>query len=245
MQTNTHRPHRSAKEIPADSHGPEMRHVENLHTIFDRVSHSMRTHLGVALGILEDLDRDVELAPEDFADARSSLHAMLEVLNSMRDLTNPPQFNPTEIDLFAALTEELETNFTLPPTPRIRGYLQPIAERHVLDKTLFSRAVRTLLSYSYSRLARFPNGEKTPLTLDLAKDRGQTTITIVAHQRTALDHKLLRHATTLKQVAEIDHTTTALGLLFADEVFLLHGHRSTFSHTAPEQFSFQITIPLP
>ena len=59
--------------------------------VCERISHSLRTPLGVALGVVDDLCNGLELTNEDYSDARKALKQIQGILDEVRDLGNELQ----------------------------------------------------------------------------------------------------------------------------------------------------------
>lgn len=57
-----------------------------LREVCEHYSHSLRTPLGVAMGVVNDLADGYEVSKDELEDARSALGSILVLLNELRDV---------------------------------------------------------------------------------------------------------------------------------------------------------------
>lgn len=212
---------------------PDLERLEDLHLIFDRFSHSIRTPLSVSMGVVNDLCSGYSLETNDLEDARTSLQSILNALNSFRDLSQPPGFSPNPQSLRDFLETNIEGSFGIPSNTL--NFTLNLAESEnslprPLDQQLLSRSIRCLLRYAVSRLNRYSqfrldNEADLPreVFLSLTSNQEHEIFTISIPQPSTPDFISLKKSPYWRSLTMSDHSLESLGLLFSDAVFALHG----------------------
>ncbi len=221
----------------------QLESLEDLYVVCDRFSHSIRTHLGVSMGVLDDLCAGHRLEKQDFKDARSALHHILQTLDSVREMTNLPAFDPRPSSLSELLQEEMKSNEQL--VLELRS--DPL--ERTIDKKLFLRALRCLTFYGAERRRRFNKQElPKPLlvlerkVLETKEGAGskQEVLRYILQQSHSIDSVFLKDATRFRDLASIDHAPHSLGLLFCERVFHLHQGITRFTFKEPGELIFSV-----
>lgn len=210
---------------------PNLERLEDLHLIFDRFSHSIRTPLSVSMGVVNDLCSGYSLETKDLEDARISLDAILNALNSFRDVTQPPDFRPSPQSLQNFLEMNMESSFGIPSETLNCTLHLDLGERSLqrpLDHQLLLRSLRYLLLYAVSRLNQFSEvphslGIPREITLSLSLNQTHEIFSLSIPQPLTSDLSLLKTLPSWRSLILCDHSLASLGLLFSDTVFSLHG----------------------
>lgn len=208
--------------------GRALETLELLCLLTDRFSHALRTPLGVALGIVDDSAAGVRLTIQDYEDARSALRGMVSVLDAAKDLANPAHYRPIESSLTDFISEyaaDLMSFNSAGPGKISLELRQSSAGRRLMDHRLLYRALRLSLSFLFSRKERFCPNSTRPVTVIFDSADGAESILCSGPGGPALSGS---RSGPLRQLVSEDHTVAALGLIFAEAVFKLHGAGCAF-----------------
>ena len=207
----------SDQEIFINNNPPTaLEKLDTLHIVCDRFSHSIRTHLGVALGLVEDIKLGYDISKQDLEDANSSLRSILGVLNSVKDLSAAPEFRPTKVLLSEILAETIsQLNYS------VCSSISKSSDSRMLDKSLIQKALRSIFLFANSRIDR-TSDETRKIYCQLENNGAQQKLSIVFHQSPASDKKTLEGVTSWYELAKVDHRSDSLGLFYASEIFDIH-----------------------
>lgn len=199
--------------------------LELLYIVCDRFSHSLRTPLGVAMGLIDDLQGGYAPGADEIGDARSALGSMLKTLNSVKDITNQPQYFPERVAVNSVIHGEMFAQLFSDPTLKfeIKSFLPESLELN-LDQKLLFRAVRSVLTYCRSRVNRFPDAN-AGINIQFKSPARSSRLEIIlsCKHSPGNDFQFLSEVRDLRRICRLDQSADSLGLLFVDAVFQLHG----------------------
>ena len=202
----------------------QLRRLSDFYVFSDRLSHSLRTPLSVALGVIDDLAAGITLDSQDLIDASRALRQILHTLNSLREMANPPRFHPEKIPVAHLFTEELRSAFLDCTTFAV----QDTERQHLIDRALFTRALQSLFTFAtYANVSdnETPSAVLTVALQDVSPECERLRIT-VPHARL---YRQLAGARTFSDIAELDHSAEALKLLYVEAIAEIHGVHSLVS----------------
>lgn len=231
--------------------------LETLSMVCERLAHSISTPLGVSLGIVDDLINGHELGEQDYRDARDSLQRIVNLLVSIRDIGSRPTFDPKPMDLNELLSEQATLAIGLGAIQKIELHSFPAVPKFSVDHLLFIRALKCLLRYllkqnqSSSKTAEAtaelvnitlvvaPKGVPTTRSSSLLSEPpalairfGPPIAECIRSQQSVIS---LPSVVTLRELATLDHSLEALGLIYAEEVFVMHGGGATVEMSSDDQ----------
>ena len=193
--------------------------------IIDRFSHSVRGHLGVSLGVLDDLCLGHQLSLEDIHEARLSLQKLTGSLEALRDLSRQTNFSPEPFDLIGFLCQQIPQSFGLKLKAEVKYRREDFESgTFYVDKKLLTWAMRSLFRY----LALGQAKEAVPIQFSLKlTQKDSATVLSLGHElciNEILAQKLaLEQGAGLLALARVDHRPEALGLIFIEQVLFAHG----------------------
>ena len=199
-----------------------MENIDSLKTIsllLERFSHSIRTHLGVGLGALNDLVEGVELSKEDLEDGKTSLVSILKVLDSIKPLSISVSSSREFIDLKEAV--------------ELSGLnLETIVETSIqVEQELFPKALVELQNY-------LKHKSETDSSVEVSLDTSEVTPVIVLAATTNLEER----TESLEELFTRDHSIDSIGLIFANEVLKVHGFSAELvSRSGSSQFRINLS----
>lgn len=224
-----------------------LRRLHDYYLLSDRFSHSIRTHLSVAMGVVDDLLSGLHLTSDDFSDAAQALREILRTLESLREMANPPRPAFVRSSLPAILLE-LKNSSLLPAVELvISADCQGALSNLRIDPTLFARALQALLHYGAARQKRFARTRTSnPLLILRHQQALQAShcpddcweLSLSFEQHDAPDANILKEASCWRDLAQADHSPESLKLLFAETVMEYHGAETYFRYDLKGSLSF-------
>lgn len=205
--------------------------LDALYLCCDRFAHAIRTHLGVALGAVEDLAAGIALEPADIKDALQALRQILNALEALRPFSNAPVLNMREFSLTAVVDEAVAQL-----SPLARSQTPSHRYTRTGDPVLLRRALECLIRYASGRRTRGNHAGAVEVRLS---DMAGASLIGICSPGTFPTSMHGRY--TLSQLAHIDHSPEALGLLYADAALALHGGGADITLNS-EQLEIAITF---
>lgn len=213
--------------------------------ICSRFSHAMRSHLGVAMNVIEDFLQGYQLSRIDIEDARHALRAMLRTMNSFRELAIEPRVDFRKLSLYEFLAVAKSDHFFLNSRISVKITLANRGKVRALDPKLLLRALRTMVSYIETKTQCCSHWGEKQISLDLGirkslpdiqipravslknttrpQENASEVISLTFFHDQAQMDEIFQKASTLRELVELDHSIESLGLLFAEDVLNLHG----------------------
>ena len=195
--------------------------LDLLSLFYDRLSHALRTPLGVCQGLVEDLLRGLELSRSDLEDGTQSIRKMVAILDSLKDFTGKNQFNPIRLRLGEFLNDELAAYYGGAVV-----FEQPAEQLNSIaifaDAKLLGRAIRLAATYLISRNKRSKENDrrKSAITVTV-RSGGRLCIQMKAAGEPArLDSEELRFSA--ESLLQSDHSIECLGVIFAERILRMH-----------------------
>lgn len=201
--------------------------LDMLNAVCDRFSHSIRTKLGISLGVLEDHLNGYQLETADFQDARDALMGVVTTLNSIKDVTGEPIFNPKSEDLISLLVSAQKTRFGFDGSFQIELNTSGIKRlEHPVDSALLDKGFRCLINYLSTRLENLQaSARKISLELLQVNEFGKAKIVIICSisLQDGLVLSKLGGISSVVELVKLDHRPQSLALFYFEEVMKLHG----------------------
>jgi len=222
--------------------------------VTERLSHSVRTHLSVSIGAVDDMLGGFSLSNQDLGDALNALKQILHTVNCFSDICKTPSYSPKPDSLQEIMSNNKAANFGFDPSLEILSELGSSTERKLLDKDLISRALRCLLRYAQTNRISPSKPtttgscfEKKIVKLKLQNESTPTDSSLenlsLEFQHTELNNLL--DSKTLNSWSELainDRRPEALGLFFAEHVFLLHGGKTQITFGLNHSVIFEVRL---
>jgi hypothetical protein len=225
------------KIITTEINSEALYRLDMLNAVCDRFSHSIRTKLGISLGVLDDHLNGYKLETADYQDARDALMGVVSTLNSIKDVTGEPVFHPLYTDLISLLANGQKTRFGFDGSFQIELNTSGIKKlEHPIDSALFDRGFRCLINYLSTRLENLPASlRKISLGLSEINEFGETKLIILCSipLQDGLVLSKLSEVSSVVELVKLDHRPQSLALFYFEEVVKLHG--GTVSITVSEQ----------
>jgi hypothetical protein len=195
--------------------------LELLSLAYERISHKIRTPLGTAMSVLDDWRNGASLSEQDVEDAARSLKAIVSFLNLLKMMSMADSFVPEETKLLDVLRQIRQSV----DGQQVQLNFSAVGGEAVLrvDPVLFAHAVECFLYYMCTRNVRCAKGAALDIEIRLTKSgkREGVGISWDGEHATAAGSCLGKSSTAL-EMALLDQSAEALGLIYMEAVAALH-----------------------
>jgi len=209
--------------------GPDLGGLNNLFLIADRLSHSISNHLSVCFGLVNDAVRGHLLDEVDLKNLTHAVRSIEQVLETVRIIACKPTFSQQAIELRSFLDQEVLSLWKQTGvSEEIKIVIGEQVDKKIIgDIKLLSKAFVCIFNYMSCFVL------KAEIKSALAND---LTLSFTCND----NFELFRNTKTLDSLIEIDTRPQTLGLVFAREVFRIHGWRPTEILSDGSQVCFSI-----
>ncbi|MFN8390263.1 MAG: hypothetical protein U0136_08245 [Bdellovibrionota bacterium] len=189
--------------------------LELLSVCSDRLSHSLRSPLGVGLSVLDDLAKGMSLSALEIQDGKDSLLRGISIIESLRDIAQPLSFAPKPVALNELIEDELIVHLGKQVVVEHEAELSPVL---FADRKLLGRALRLCATYLIAKGSRH-NSVSLSWVYDNSSDM---TEFVFSTCRGSSSRPRFDDLPPLRELLQSEHSAEIVGLIFAEHVVELH-----------------------
>lgn len=215
--------------------------VDIISLLCERISHGLREPIGIALAAIEDMKSGYPLSERDFDDASVAGKRIVSHLQMLRIPKPCSEAECNSVSLGVVLSDALDECACQESSLFIRRRISTGGHLRSLDVKLVRSAFRALILYA----AQFTRGQEQNVLEVYFDSTFYNEVLRIVSQVPANSFLKIRNAPrTLVELAELDPTVQAIGLIQFESVCALYSGSATVWRSRPLEFTFTATFPL-